>query len=1213
MTKFPVPGPALAGLAASAWLILAGLTPLANAEPGDERAGSNANQERAADPDGPAATDADAATDATELTAADAELIQAELAEFVQQHRRRGGPGAGPDLDQDDQVLEQLEALHVAEDHRAYIQLALRYLTESTPSPEFAGVLAALTKATEQAEGSGRPILRQPLLPKLLELGLHLPVGNMHRYEIGFAAAMHARRAEDFSRQEEILREFLAEDDIPAKAAPALKLALGEALESQRRYNDAVEIYGQLTADGEDAPREADGLLRGLLILLQLDQREQAAELAERLAALPESVIAGAEANWQIEDLRKAAAIEGGLAAHWERSDRWWPQWQQLRARVGVEPEADHIVIPYLGQIDRVQQALIMTAREGRQKEYFHILDILAHAARWLPSGVSEWSTAVSPNGVRLAPNHSENLQQLLIAMNEALEPVTQQQRRQRQLMLALAYIDQGDGEKALEQVEAFGSEPQPNDAVSQAIRRLWGLILLTLDRDLDAPIRQLQQALDGDEREFDRAATVATLADLLNASGRRDDEARLLREELENPEVRQNPAAYQRLQQRFTLLTQQGMAIDLFHQAVRDWTDARNLDWFEQADPQSLDDPRLSDLEAVLAQPENLFSTPEIFKLHILVASDPEMPLPVQLETFSRAVDLLYNEMHSRAEAHRLVLDVVEDDRYPERLRSFVLARALAAAASRFDPHAISYLELPESGLFDENQLATAEIIAEFITPDPYDGDALYAIFDQRAGRPLDRASVSITVEIATQLARIGRADLLAKMAERSDDFNFTVETEPFRAELILNIARLRRAAEELDALNQPLSELVLQHLDPDTIEKPEVLDDLRDVHELDHLDRDDALAVKLYLVKEGRVGLGGTEFWHDLIRHANFNNADPELALKLTAGLLEHETDDVRRSITVLYSPEFIDIDDPEDRDALFEVLEPWKQRDDAPRTREILRITRAQVDERLGETIDWHAVFSGVNHPVGNELKTRLLLRAGLSEDDRDGLRRVLNSMESSLMFEDTMLPLTLPAMDAAGLDAELDAARSAAGRATHRLFQESWLSADVIDALRALRLTETLGDKADGVPEGWLESVAPRVGSTFRRHILIATARRIQEQWQEALEAINDAIDMVPTYYALYWDRARILAALDRPEEAIEDLDLFLKYCKDEVDYRDAKQLRDDLANGKAEAEDEAKADQPDEADDADQSDKSDESDPADPGDAPADTAAATLIG
>lgn len=1204
MKKFPSPGTTLTGLAACACLALAVPSPRAQADEEQQQTEPAANQAAAGQDDGWTPDNA------TELTAADADLIQQELAAFVEEHHRRGGRGTDADLGSDAEVLEQLDALRKAEDHRGYLNLALRYLTEAEPAAEFAGVLATLTKATEQVEGAGRPVLRQPLLPKLFELGRHLPEGNLHRYEIGFAAAMQARQAEDFSRQEEILRGLLAEEAIPPKAAPALKLALGEALEAQRRYADAVAIYRQLTADGEEAAREADGLLRGMLILLQLDQREQAAELADRLAALPESVVAAAEANWQIEDIREAQRNNGGLAAHWQRSDAWWPQWQQLRTRAGVEADPEHLVVPYLGQIDRVQQALAMTAREGRRNEYFHILDILAHAARWLPSGVSEWSTAVSPNGMRLAPNHSDSMQKLLIAMNESLEPVNQQQRRQRQLMLALAYIDQGDGEKALEQVEAFGSEPQPNDAVAQAIRRLWGLILLTLDRDLDAPIRQLQQALAGDEREFDRAATVATLADLLNASGRRDDEVRLLREELDNPEVRRNPAAYQRLQERFTVLTQQGMAIDLFHQAVRDWTDARNLDWFEQAEPQSLDDPRLDDLEAVLAQPENLFTTPEIFKLHILVATAPDQPLPLQLETFSRAIDLLLNEMTSRAEAHRLVLDVVEDDRYPERLRSFVLARALAAAASRFDPHAIDYLKLPESGLFDDNQLATAEIIAEFITPDPYDGEALYEIFDNRADRPLDRASVSIIVEIATQLARIGRADLLADMAERSADFNFTVETEPVRAELVLNIARLRRAAEELDALNQPLAELVLEHVGADDIEEPAVLEDLIDVHELDHLDRNDVLAVKLYLVKTGRVGLGGTEFWHDLIRNANFNNADPELALKITAGLLEHETDDVRRSITVLYSPEFIDIDDPEDRDALFEVLEPWKQRDDAPRTSEMLRIMRAQVDERLGETIDWRAVFTGVNHPVGNELKTRFMLRAGLSGGDADELRRVLNGMETSMMFEDTMLPLTLPAMEAAGLDAELAVARTEAARASHRLFQKSWLSADVIDALRALRLTEALGEDAPGVPEGWVESVAPRVGNTFRRHMLVATAARVQEQWEPALEAINAAIDMVPTFYALYWDRARILVALDQPDKAIEDLDLYLQYCKDELDYGDALQLRDQLANGTPDdaTEPEAEADEP-EAEDANNNDDTDDN-PATP---QPETAATTLIG
>ena len=96
-------------------------------------------------------------------------------------------------------------------------------------------------------------------------------------------------------------------------------------------------------------------------------------------------------------------------------------------------------------------------------------------------------------------------------------------------------------------------------------------------------------------------------------------DEESLLKREMENAQIKAVPSDIQGITGRYQQLTQSGQESGQFSRAVDKWLRERKPAWFDFAEPKSLSDPRLADLDTVLKNPERSFSEPEIVKLDLL------------------------------------------------------------------------------------------------------------------------------------------------------------------------------------------------------------------------------------------------------------------------------------------------------------------------------------------------------------------------------------------------------------------------------------------------------------------------------------------------------------------------------------------------------------------------------------------------------------------
>ncbi len=103
---------------------------------------------------------------------------------------------------------------------------------------------------------------------------------------------------------------------------------------------------------------------------------------------------------------------------------------------------------------------------------------------------------------------------------------------------------------------------------------------------------------------------------------------------------------------------------------------------------------------------------------------------------------------------------------------------------------------------------------------------------------------------------------------------------------------------------------------------------------------------------------------------------------------------------------------------------------------------------------------------------------------------------------------------------------------------------------------------LNDKSV-IPEGWFKYLDSQIISERDRYSLRIINAEYEEDWKELAKWSGKAVAEYPTYYNYYRPRGYALAKLGKNQEAIAALNVYIKYSKDEVHWKDAAKLLDSL--------------------------------------------------
>ena len=251
-------------------------------------------------------------------------------------------------------------------------------------------------------------------------------------------------------------------------------------------------------------------------------------------------------------------------------------------------------------------------------------------------------------------------------------------------------------------------------------------------------------------------------------------------------------------------------------------------------------------------------------------------------------------------------------------------------------------------------------------------------------------------------------------------------------------------------------------------------------------------------------------------------------------------------------------VDTDEPKIREQLRKIFAPYRELADAPLTRDAIRLYEINTDKlRTGQDFDIDEAFGSLAHPAARRMHLRAKLTQLIQQEDPAKLSRYLERMDGDRLLDTDYLDLTLPALKLGGLEDEAELAAETAIEKIPALIAKGWRSKDT-RALGTAYQYAILLDRPELVPAAAFESLHKdgvknerlRLGMEMMHHGL-------HKDWQKLEASASEAIRQFPTFYTFYLEKARALYQQGKKKEAIEPLEIFLKYGADDVELSKAK--------------------------------------------------------
>ena len=146
-------------------------------------------------------------------------------------------------------------------------------------------------------------------------------------------------------------------------------------------------------------------------------------------------------------------------------------------------------------------------------------------------------------------------------------------------------------------------------------------------------------------------------------------------------------------------------------------------------------------------------------------------------------------------------------------------------------------------------------------------------------------------------------------------------------------------------------------------------------------------------------------------------------------------------------------------------------------------------------------------------------------------------------------------------------ELALAKETARKALYHAILQSWAMRDFDEAARAYRLANALHDPS-AVPQAWVAQFCARAGRRSQRLALLGEDAVLRQDWPKALAAANEALEIFPTDYHLYWQKGAALFHLGKTHEALQPLQVYLRCCKDDLEYPEAREWLQQIQRAEA---------------------------------------------
>ncbi len=1031
-----------------------------------------------------------------------------------------------------------------------YIRCGLdRLARHQTSVDDFGGDLWSLAVVVE-----ARPS-HDALLEALIGWGLALPKTDDFFFEFLIVQARWFEQNGEAEKALELLRQWSESPEVDTVYRVAFLARLGLTQENLGDWEGALSAYRQLEPDRDSNLGGYDALLRAVFLNLGLGRHDEALRLIGLLADLDEDSLAYCDSPSQIEELVSLAGNPELAKRFWALERDWMPVWESLERAVGLEPWPA-VSVPIIPDVHETGVELGKAINAEAPMAYFEQFRTLVQSARWQPEMVFE-VCGLSGQTARMAPEHSDLEQALIVGLASGLDIGDDLIYKRSRLVLATYYFDQNLFPPVVTLGRDYLGRFEPDDAIGQAIVRIWGLAASYSGIDQQPAIERLEKALAEYNVEGSRTVTVYVLAKLYGAQGRTEDEVELIETEIANG-ITDNQLYGERLERRLQELAEGADGGSGFVAAVEEWFEAFAPPWYDAAAPMSLDDPLATQIERDIEKHSERYEMTELIKYQLLVARDPSRPESEREWAFAFAVSDLESLAVSVTDADAILEALVGDERMPKVVRRFPLWSALDDAFDRSDSRRLDRwmsTSAFKTWVADDREQLQRKRDG---LPDPGDDAAAIAVkVAATVARPLDDTGVRILRKEIERLLQLGDFDAVDAIIANLDKASFDTNFESSGAALRLELRRRLSEHRANWPPNEAMRFVVLEELGNTIPDRPQVLDEVADVNHIDHLPREQAFAIRHYLLATRQIDVPSAGFWSSFADDLRDLHSQEISRRALEAGVTAATDDETRSRLLLFVGTSCFDVDDPEDRERLDRLMAPFRENPATPLSQASAVLISGSTAARRGLDFD----VTAMNGAAATLELSRGAIRMRLAQARRAGvarLRRELETIPADYLVDPSLIPLVLPSLREVGLDDEADLVAEVGRDEALQNMLRSWSSPQSWALRSTLRLCGVLENESCLPPE-WLEFMAQNLGN---RELVLGAAltdAELRHDWPAARDAALELVERRPRVYDLYWNLGRAEAHLQNDRAASEALAIFVRYCHDSVYINEGKRL------------------------------------------------------
>jgi len=981
--------------------------------------------------------------------------------------------------------------------------------------------------------------------PLLLDLCDQFPAANPYFTEGKFLRAERLARKADLVGQRALLAEILAvPNQNPNYLAPACRI-LGESLETAGEYRQALQAYLQAEVLAESHAAGAQCVLHAVWINLAFGNNQEAKRLLLVLARVPPAVTQKLAGSSQLRELQ--ALVHTGRAEEcWNAGRTWWAEWAKIAIALGAPNDISEYAVPEIPDVAALEDAIRKSAREGDKAPYLRQLSVLMSAARWQPSLGPEAASLCS-EAFKSSPDSADDRRGFLIRMLASPHPAEIAGLRERKLCLAVNYLDVHQYAEVLRVAGDFYAEKQPDDETTRAMHRVRALAALASGADLAPSAAGLEEDLSNPDSTVQRAMTVGLLSDLYVKLGRGEDSATLLQREMDNPAVAADEQGRDALRARLS----RPKAAESTPPPVAKWIRSASLSWYDFAEPKGLDDPRLANLDDVLANPDRDFAPAEQAKLFLLAAGDPRRSPEERNRSFMEAAARIVGWAPDYGRMQWLAATVINDPTFDVQTRLGLLWKILTVLARegrRADYDSWRGNDLCSS-LSPEFRARLGWLDREAAL-DHSSPKAILGLADDLSAHELTASGVLTLQDCLDFLIRIGAIEEAGVLEKGASGWKFSVEAAPSADTARLEFARQIRIARSINPVHEALASTALERFPDVPASLPLEFINLRLDTQQPIRETETTFRACLRQIADKKFERNDFQFWATLLRVLPEGSA-PAAGSLIHAGLDAAANDDIRSQLIVLFFSS-LNVDDPSVRAEMEREFARYRDPTASPLCYMMIRLYEIHRDLRLGKPVSLETAFLDLKDPRALIVKQRACLRYYTQSGETEPLRKTIDQIDSAQLLSPGFLVQSLPALELLGEGPELKTAREAAARLLREDVLEAWAQGDESAGDTALDLALVLGDKG-ALPRAWVFGMESGVGNPLFQGRVLLTQAYLDSDWAQVARRAAALTHSYPHRYSSYWYLALALHHLGREAEAAGPLGTYLEHARDEPEY------------------------------------------------------------